>query len=124
MSEAPRGDNRDVDQGAEVNVNAAELNLPHSPLPAEQVLEGSPTASAVALGEFAGHEVGVWEHTVGTSTDVEADEVFVVLSGAATVELVEDGRLVHLGPGTVMRLREGQRTVWTVTETLRKVYIA
>lgn len=28
-----------------------------------------------------------------------------------------------LGPGDVVRLAEGARTVWTVTETLRKVYL-
>jgi uncharacterized cupin superfamily protein len=75
------------------------------------------------LGEFDGHEYGVWEHSIGASTDVEADEVFVVLFGAATVTF-EDGTAVELGPGSMGRLHEGQRTVWTVTETLRKVYIS
>ncbi len=121
MSE-PSGRDRDLDGGAEVH--AAELTIPLSPLPAEQVQEGEPAAGSVVLGEFAGSEVGVWEHTVGTSTDVEADELFVVLSGAATVEFVDDERFVHLGPGTVLRFEAGQRTVWTVTETLRKVYLS
>ena len=31
---------------------------------------------------------------------------------------------VELRPGSVVRLRAGQRTVWTVRQTLRKVYIA
>ena len=110
----------DFDEGA--GVNASELSLLHSSLPAEQVREGSPTASAAALGEFAGREVGVWEITPGTVTDVEADELFVVLSGAATVLFVDEDRLEHLRHGSVMQLKAGQRTVWTVTETLRKVY--
>ena len=113
---------RDFDEGAEVN--ASELTLLHSPVPGERALKGAPTAGAVALGEFAGLEVGVWELTPGTVTDVETDELFVVLSGAATVEFVDEERLVHLGPGSVLRLEEGQRTVWTVTETLRKVYFS
>lgn len=29
-----------------------------------------------------------------------------------------------LGPGSLVRLAEGERTEWTVTETLRKVYLA
>ena len=57
--------------------------------------------------------------------DVEADEVFVVLAGDATVEF-EDPALppIELRPGSIVRLDEGMRTVWTVRETLRKVYIA
>lgn len=93
-------------------------------MPAEQVQDGAPAAGAVALGEFDGREVGVWEHTVGVSTDVEAEELFVVLSGAGSVEFVDEGRTVQLRPGTVLRLSEGQRTIWTVTETLRKVYLS
>lgn len=67
----------------------------------------------------------MWEHTPGTSTDVEADEVFVVLAGAATVSF--DGPAlepIELRPGSVVRLTAGMRTVWTVRETLRKVYLA
>ncbi len=116
------GQNRDFSEGAEVN--ALEVELLDSPVPAEQVQDGAPTASAAALGEFDGREVGVWELTPGTVTDVEADELFVVLSGTATVEFVDEDRLEHLVPGSVMQLMAGQRTVWTVTATLRKVYIA
>lgn len=122
MSGVLDGEGRDFDDGA--GVDAAGLVVPLSPVPAGQVQEGAPLAGSVALGEFAGCEVGVWEHTAGVSTDVEADEFFVVLSGAATVEFVDDERVAHLGPGTVMRLEAGQRTVWTVTETLRKVYLS
>ncbi|MBX3095077.1 MAG: cupin domain-containing protein [Cryobacterium sp.] len=116
------GTSRDFDEGAVVS--AAELTLLHSPVPAEQLVEGTPTASAIALGTFAGQEVGVWEHTPGTSTDVEADELFIVLSGSATVHFVDEERTVHLTAGSVMQLFAGQRTEWTVTETLRKVYVA
>ena len=33
----------------------------------------------------AGAAVGVWEMTPGVATDVEEDEVFVVLSGSASI---------------------------------------
>jgi uncharacterized cupin superfamily protein len=55
--------------------------------------------------------------------DVEAEELFVVLSGAATVEFDDDSPALALGAGDVVRLTKGARTVWTVTETLRKVYL-
>jgi uncharacterized cupin superfamily protein len=45
-----------------------------------------------------------------------------VLSGSATVEF-QDGRKLTLEPGAVARLHAGQKTIWTVTETLRKVYV-
>lgn len=61
--------------------DAAALSLPLEPVAAAQVREGSPATGYVELTD----EIGVWEHTPGTSTDVEADEVFVVLSGAATL---------------------------------------
>jgi uncharacterized cupin superfamily protein len=61
--------------------------------------------------------------TPGTMSDVEADEVFVVLSGSATVEFGDDTPALQLGAGDVARLAAGAETVWTVTETLRKVYL-
>lgn len=101
--------------------DAAALALPHEPVPAEQVVAGAPSTGYVELTEA----VGVWEHTPGTSTDVEADEVFVVLSGSATVSFEEPSLPpIGLRPGSVVRLTVGMRTVWTVHETLRKVYIA
>lgn len=116
------GTNRDFDEGAVAD--ATQLTFPFMPVPDEKVLSGAPTASAIALGTYAGQEVGVWEHTPGTSTDVEADELFIVLSGSATVHFVDEERTVHLSAGSVMQLFAGQRTEWTVTETLRKVYVA
>ncbi|MDW4573794.1 cupin domain-containing protein [Microbacterium sp. M3] len=101
--------------------DAAALPIALEPLPAEQVLEGAPRTG---FAELSG-AIGVWEHTPGTSTDVEADEVFVVLSGSATVSF-DDPSLeqIELRAGSVARLTAGMRTVWTVRETLRKVYIA
>ncbi|GAB3083169.1 MULTISPECIES: cupin domain-containing protein [unclassified Phycicoccus] len=93
------------------------------PVPATTVVEGSPQAGARPLAEVVGTEVGVWELTAGTVTDVEVDEVFVVLSGSATVSF-EDGEVIDLGPGVTVHLRAGDRTTWTVHEVLRKVYVA
>ena len=84
------------------------------------------TAPAGPLGELdplTDGEVGLWEAEPGTETDVEVDEVFVVLAGAATV-VVEGGETLDLGPGVVVRLYAGDRTTWTVTERLRKLYLS
>ncbi|KRB38470.1 cupin domain-containing protein [Microbacterium sp. Root180] len=110
---------------AGAGTDAASLDLALAPVPAEQVVDGSPRAGSVELGEIGGIEIGVWEHTPGVSTDVEADEVFVVLSGAATVSF-DDPALpdLELRPGSVARLTAGMRTTWTIRETLRKIYLA
>jgi uncharacterized cupin superfamily protein len=104
-------------------IGAVDLELDHQPVPHDQVVTGAPSTGSAALGVFGSHEVGVWEMTPGAMSDVEADELFVVVSGRATVEFVDTGAWMLLGPGDVVQLRAGARTVWTVTETLRKVYL-
>ena len=91
-----------------------------SPCPPSRWSRARPAPAVVELTDT----IGVWEHTPGVSTDVEADEVFVVLSGSATVSF-DDPALepIELRAGSVARLTAGMRTVWTVRETLRKVYI-
>lgn len=96
--------------------------LPLEPLDPDQVIEGKPAAGSIPLTTLADLEIGVWEMTPGVCTDVEADEVFVVLSGSATVKF-DDGSAVELRPGSVVRLHEGEHTTWTVRETLRKIYV-
>ena len=53
--------------------------------------------------------------------------MFVVLSGRATVLLgagEPDAETIEIQAGSVVRLAAGTHTVWTVTETLRKIYIS
>lgn len=103
--------------------DASALPLSHEPVPADQVVLGSPETGFADLDEV-GRTVGVWEMTPGAMRDVEVDEVFVVLSGAATVEFYDPALpAIELGPGSVVRLDAGMRTVWTVRETLRKLFI-
>ncbi|WP_328469511.1 cupin domain-containing protein [Actinoplanes sp. NBC_00393] len=100
----------------------AEIVVLHEP--AEAVVSGSPTTGAVAVTTLPGlgAEIGVWEMTAGAARDVEAEEAFVLLSGRAEIE-VEGGGRVPIGPGDLVRLAAGTRTVWHVTEPLRKVYV-
>lgn len=107
-----------------LSVDAAALVLDHTPLPRELVLHGAPTSGHRDVTSLSDVTVGVWEHTPGVSGDVESDEVFVVLSGDATVAFDDGSPAIELGPGSLVRLCAGQRTTWTVRETLRKVYIA
>ncbi|MEO5608749.1 MAG: cupin domain-containing protein [Ornithinibacter sp.] len=99
------------------------MTLEHERLPAGEVVQGSPGAGAMTLAEVGGVEVGVWEMAQGSARDTEVDEVFVVLSGRGTVTF-EDGESITLVPGVAVRLRSGDRTLWTISETLRKVWVA
>ena len=86
----------------------------------------APNAGTIflSLTRFGDLEIGVWEMSVGTMTDVEVDEVFVVLSGAATVEFADGTAALRLRAGDIGRLAAGAETTWTVTETLRKIYLS
>lgn len=104
-------------------VDAGALVLEHAPLADELVVGGAPTTAHRDLIALSDVTIGVWEHTTGVSRDVEADEVFVVLSGEATITFQDGSPAIELGPGSLVHLREGQHTTWTVRRTLRKVYI-
>jgi len=105
------------------HVAALALVLERHPVPSEQIVSGSPETGMIELGRFGESRYGVWEMTPGAMSDVEADELFVVLAGAARVLFVASGETVTLAPGSTMRLNAGTQTIWTVTETLRKLYL-
>ncbi|MFJ6415435.1 cupin domain-containing protein [Paeniglutamicibacter sp. NPDC091659] len=111
--------------GSKVDVPALELE--HEAVAPEQDGGDAPTTGAVGFGSLAGVDFGVWEMSTGTMFDVEAEEIFVVTAGRGTVVIGPfaglPAQIVELFPGTLMRLSEGMKTVWTVTETLRKVYV-
>ncbi|MET4704094.1 cupin domain-containing protein [Frigoribacterium sp. UYMn621] len=105
-------------------VAAGEVQIILEPVALEQVLDGAPSTGFTTITTLGDLEVGVWEMTVGSMRDVETDEVFVVIAGRATVSFDADDRVMDLSAGSVARLSAGERTVWTVTETIRKVYLA
>ncbi|AZM52634.1 hypothetical protein DMA15_08480 [Streptomyces sp. WAC 01529] len=104
-------------------VHIPDVELEAEPLDPEQIVSGEPVVTGKVLWESAdGKQLrGIWQITPGVVTDTEANELFVVVSGRATVE-VEGGDTLRLGPGDAAVLREGDRTTWTVHETLRKAY--
>jgi hypothetical protein len=99
------------------------LELEPWPLEPDQIVDGDPQVSGRVLDTSADGKVerGVWQHTAGVSRDTESDELFVVLTGRATIE-VEDGPTLEVGPGDVGLLHAGDRTTWTVHEDLRKIF--
>jgi len=104
-------------------VHIPDAELEADPLDPAQILEGTPEVSGKVFWESEdGTQIrGIWQITPGVVTDTEADELFVVVSGRATIA-VEGGGTFDVGPGDACVLREGDRTVWTVHETLRKAY--
>jgi uncharacterized cupin superfamily protein len=103
-------------------IDPGALTLTWEPVDPAKAISGRPVVGAAELASAHGVEVGVWAHTAGVSTDVEVDEVFVVLSGRATIEC-GDGTVLEVGPGDVGILPPGTTTRWTVHEDLRKVYV-
>ena len=73
-----------------LHTDVSAIPLADLPLEPESVVAGAPKASSAELADLGGLEIGVWEITAGTVTDVEVDEVMVVLSGRASVTFEAD----------------------------------
>jgi uncharacterized cupin superfamily protein len=101
----------------------ADVTVAHEPSHPDEVVAGAPTTGAVTVTTLdgLGVEVGIWEMSTGAVRDVEAEEAFLVLAGRATIEA--DGAAFEVRPGDLVRLTAGTRTVWTVAEPLRKLYV-
>jgi len=96
--------------------------LAPEPLDPDQVIAGNPQVSVYDIVDSEAVAVGIWQHTAGISTDVEVNEIFVVLSGRATIE-VSGGPTLEVCAGDVGVLAAGAETTWTVHEDLRKIYV-
>jgi uncharacterized cupin superfamily protein len=106
-------------------VRSTAVSLVREPVPAAQVLFGSPEVALRELCTMDGLEVGLWEMTAGLTTDVEIDEIFVVLNGRARIQFTNiTAAPIDVAAGDVVLLPRGAQTVWAVSETIRKVYLA
>ncbi len=117
-------DNQDL-QKANYTLDIASAELPDVDWPTMTVVSGNPVVRYLPLSvnRELGIERGLWEITESVIEDTETDEMFVVVSGRATVEFLDEGgRAIELVTGTVGFFKEGSRTRWTTHETLRKVY--
>ena len=97
-------------------------DLDAAPLNPDQIEAGLPEVRHLPVIDDGDLAVGVWQHSVGVSNDVEADEMFVVIRGRATIEF-DNGDTLEIGPGDLVAYPPGTRTRWTIHETLRKVYV-
>jgi uncharacterized cupin superfamily protein len=104
--------------------SASKISLEQVSLSPDQIESGSPETRILELADFAGVSMGIWEHTEGVSTDTEVDEVFIVISGGATIEFTDDNTApLEVKPGDIVRLAAGTKTRWIVRDHLRKVYL-
>ncbi|MEV6810286.1 cupin domain-containing protein [Streptomyces sp. NPDC051129] len=105
-------------------LHIADAVLEPEPLDPARIVSGTPEVTGKVVERSAdGRQLrGIWQITPGVVTDTEADELFVVISGSATIEVAE-GPTLRVGPGDLAVLRAGDRTTWTVHETLRKAYV-
>lgn len=74
------------------------------------------------IGTIEGVAYGIWEMGAGAADWVTEDEVFIIESGKGTLTF-EDGEVVDLAPGTVVRLVDGEKVRWDISEQIRKVWI-
>ena len=110
--------------GAKKLASAAKAQLDRAAVPTDQVESGSPETGILELADFAGMSMGIWEHTQGVSTDTEVEEVFIVISGGATIEFINDDTPpLEVKPGDIVRLAAGAKTRWIVRDHIRKVYL-
>lgn len=116
--------NQLLPQGANGVVHGRGAIVSLEPVPAEEVDYGNPRQGVLELGQVGGCEAGIWELRDGAVVDTEVDEMFVVISGSATIKLLDEGRSVDVKTGDVMRLTAGTKTRWIVKDHIRKVYVA
>lgn len=106
-----------------VDTSAFTDDSPFEELPAADIVEGVPSTATRELWTDAGPvEAGVWVMTPGIARDTEAQEVFVVLAGRATMT-IGDRAPRTVSTGDIVSFEEGDETVWEVHETLRKFYV-
>jgi uncharacterized protein len=98
------------------------VSVEHRPLDSSKIISGNPTTGNQVIGITESMKTGVWEHSIGVSTDEEAEEIFVVLAGKGRVVL-ENGNVMLLAPGVVGKFRAGEKTRWEIDEPLRKVWV-
>jgi uncharacterized cupin superfamily protein len=99
--------------------NVAELDLPPDPVADASYAH----TSTRCLEELNGARIGVWEVEAGHIEGATGDEVFVIISGSATIHFSVTGEIAEVGPGDIVRLRRGELNVWDVHEKVRKLYV-
>ena len=100
----------------------SETELKKSPLPSDHVISEHFDTGLMEFPNALDVKCGLWDQPVGESRYVESDEVFVVLTGRAEIE-INGSETLKVEPGDVVLFGAGIHTVWRVTEPLRKFWI-
>lgn len=105
---------------------ALDLTITTVPVSADQVVSGHPETGVAEWKSWNGLEVGVWDMTPGVMSDIESDEICIIIDGAGFVERTINGATIQqaLEPGAIFHLREGEKTLWHVSRKVRKIYFA
>jgi hypothetical protein len=107
------------------SIHVAEAKLSPDIIEAKDILSGNPTAGDFVFATSGdSREIrGIWSCTPGSfHWTFDTDETAIILEGRVSVEM-EDGVTLHLGPGDLAFFPSGQKSIWTVEETFRKVYV-
>lgn len=104
-----------------LKLSSAEMPLAAAPIPAEDVVSGTPeaTVSILWVNEDKTHGSGYWCATPGEFYLHHPDETVVILEGRVTVT-PDGGDPVDLGPGDMGFFPGGTRVLWNVHQTIRK----
>jgi len=104
------------------NLDSADWPDEWEPLPAENVISGTPTGRTIELGEFRGGPIGIWQLSPSRAGGVgDEPELIVILGGDSTLH-VGDEPGVDFSAGTVFRVDHGTRDDFEVRETLTEFY--
>lgn len=106
-----------------LKLSVVDAPLEAAPIPAEDIVSGSPEASVTLLWRNAEGTLfnGVWHCTPGTFYLDHPDESVAFIEGRATVT-PEGGEPVELTAGDTGFFPNGTRVLWEVHETVRKAF--
>ena len=107
------------------STNAATVSLDEEPMEPGQswITSGNPNISSKILCTYHDGKVlcGIWQCTPGSVTYVEADEIFTVVMGRATVT-IENGPTLELSCGVFGEFKAGDVATFHVHETFLKTF--
>jgi uncharacterized cupin superfamily protein len=106
-----------------VKYSVLDAPMEPAPIPAEDVISGSPESSMAILWRSDDNTLynGVWHCTPGVFTLTHPGETICLVEGRATIT-PEGGEPVTVLPGEVVFIPEGTVARWEVHETVRKAF--
>lgn len=106
-----------------VKETVAEAQLEPAPIPAEDVIDGSPEGSWKLLWRSEDGKLynGIWECTPGIFTLHHPGETICLVAGRATLT-PDGGEPFEVAAGDVAYIPEGIDCRWEIHETVRKAF--